>query len=350
MVTGERGYDPGLDNYFSSEEIRPTLSMVVPVWFPKDLPRPRMCRILSATLRDCGIYVEPSNIKVVVDGAPWCFEVLDEIRAETGIEFDEFHLDTNRGKGAAVRAGMRRALARSDVSFVVIRDADGDHFLNDLPHLFRIGKQILRETETDRVLVVGRRSSVHRPLGFFRGEYERLLNRVIVDALEFRLATQGKVLNTQYWMDDPPDLLSGYKLYSRATAEQALDVLSDRGEIAKGFDLERSGSDIVPFVEIVLAGGIVGEVPRVAYNEQPTSAYSGEHRPTFYGERIVWVFRRLNMEGHQAEQLLNNALPRSLLGTDSRGLEELRKLRTHVLQGLGMVAPTGEIPRGPAYC
>jgi len=348
MTTEEWTYDPGLDNYCSSEEIRPALGMVVPVWFPEDFPRVRMRRILSVTLRDCGFYVEPLNIKVVVDGAPWCSDVLDEVREETDIEFDDVHLETNRGKGAAVCAGMRRALARSDVAFVAVRDADGDHFLNDVPHLFRIGKQVVRETGNSSVLVIGRRSSVHRPLGFLRGEYERLLNRVIVDALMFDLARQGEVLNTQYWVEDPPDLQSGYKLYSRASVEQIVDVLSDRGE--DGEKAARYGSEIVPFVEIVLAGGIAGEISRVTYNEQPTSMYSGERRPVFYGQRTLWVFRRLNIETHQAKQLLDNGVSKSLLRTDPRGMEELRKLRAYVLEGLGAIAPAEEMPLGPAYC
>src|SRR5205823_10788948 len=125
---------------------------------------------------------------------------------------------------------------------------------DDLPHLFRLGEQIARETGCEQVLIVGRRTAVHPPLGWLRGEYEQVVNAVLVEALQFSLARRGRVLARQYWAAELPDLQSGYKLYSRGACEEAVAALRRAEERRPELLPLRRGMEILPFAAICSAG------------------------------------------------------------------------------------------------
>ena len=330
----------GLKYYAFSEEIKQELGMVIPVWFPEGMARDQIRRIVLTALRDCELYVLLPHLKVVVDGYGVCHEVLQEIQTEfegrVGSTFDLLTLQENRGKGGAVCAGMRKLLDDGKVRYLSVRDADGDHFLNDLPNLFRMGKQISEETSAKYVGVMGRRASLHRPLGFQRGEYEILLDRIVLETLKFALAKQDKVLNMQYFSTygEAPDFQSGYKLYNAESARLIVTVMEIEGEKSPDYDIVRYGIEIVPVVEILLKGGVWGEVNRMTYNEQPTTAYGGEKRVRFYGGKTAWLFRRLDINASQAAQFLDNAILRNVLSRDPDGLSELMAFRAYVLRVL----------------
>ena len=85
----------------------------------------------------------------------------------------------------------------------------------------------------EEVLVLGRRSSKQRPLGFLRGELEELADRVLLDALAYDAAVSGVPLRLECAtaVEEYPDFHSGYKLFSRRTAagEWAAAVISQPG-------------------------------------------------------------------------------------------------------------------------
>lgn len=153
---------------------------------------------------------------------------------------------------------------------------------------------------------------------------------------------------------DPPDFQSGYKLYNTESARLIVTVMDGEGEKNSDYDMVRYGIEIVPVVEILLRGGVLGEVNRMAYNEQPTTAYGGEERARFYGGKATWLFQRLKINPSQAAQFLNNAIPRSVLSRDSDGLSELMAFRAYVLRTLrgevGEAVAFGHGISEPAYC
>ncbi|MGQ9631423.1 MAG: hypothetical protein ACUVXI_14095 [bacterium] len=340
------GYDPALDNYYSLNAIKGELGMVVPVWFPEDTPGSSAERILRTALEDCTICVHPSRLLVVVDGSRVGLSAAESIRKGSP-DFEILFFEENRGKGAAVASGMESLLGMESVGLIAVRDCDGDHFIGDLPHLFRIAKQIIGENTNELVGVIGRRADLHRPLGFVRGEYELILDRLILEGLKFRLAREGMVLDCRYFApySDLPDFQSGYKVYSRASARLIVDAMSNRKDVFPDFDVMRYGCEIVPIVEIVLAGGILGEVGRIAYEAQPQTAYGGERRVEFYGRKAMWLLERLGIAPPLSKLLLDRAIVRSSLYKDAAGEKELMSFRDFVLRGEG-----GEPPRLSAYC
>jgi hypothetical protein len=73
-------------------------------------------------------------------------------------------------------------------SFADRRDADGDHALNDLLNLMRLALSLRTSEGIDALIIVGRRNHPHQALGWMRGEFESLLNRVLVEAVHFARA------------------------------------------------------------------------------------------------------------------------------------------------------------------
>ena len=69
-----------------------------------------------------------------------------------------------------------------------------------------------------------------------RGEFETLLNRVLVEAVSFALAQRQHILNTRYFslLGEYPDLHSGYKVYSRRVCELMVEA---RGNVRPGWAL-----------------------------------------------------------------------------------------------------------------
>jgi len=332
-----------LDYYLTSSDIRGKLGMVIPIWFPENMSKSEIVRILSLTMADVEFLIEPSHQVLVCDGQEYLKWIIDDIARTSRKSFVTLLTEQNKGKGGAVAHGMDYLLSNSNVDYLVIRDADGDHFINDVPNLVRLASQMCTQLHDNNILVVGGRVDVHRPMGFARGEYERLINDVIWHALQYSLARDGRVINMQYFAEHGliPDFHSGFKLYTHESAEIALEGLSTADHEIPELDMIRNGSETVPLVEIIARGGIIGQVNRITLETQPVVTFQTKNQAVRYGNRLLWTFVRLGVPFACAKQLLDNAIPRTLLYKDANYMEELMQMRKQVLVRLG---GTGDEP------
>jgi hypothetical protein len=319
--------------------MRRALGMVIPVWFPPSLPADQVRENLLATLHDCEHFLPWEHVVLVVDGDTRSYAIAQELqvscRQRHGQAFDLLYSAENRGKGYAVFLGAHWFLEKPDLEYLTIRDADGDHALNDLVNLMRLAFTLRVSEGTEALIIVGSRNHPHRALGWIRGEFETLLNRVLVDSARFALAQRQHVLNTRYFSlsGEYPDLHSGYKVYSRRVCELMVERLWERPPWV-GPEIYRYGVEAVPFIEGVMAGAIVGEITRLT-QEPHFSGHDAFARPKTNGSILLWTFLRLGIEPHQAAALLDNHLPRLTLWTDPQGRAFLLDLRRYVLEGLG---------------
>ena len=198
----------------------------------------------------------------------------------------------------------------------------------------RMAVALRADEGTDRVIIVGRRNHLHRALGWIRGEFETLLNRVLIDAVRFALAQRQQVLNTRYFSlsGDYPDLHSGYKIYSRRVCELMVERPWERPPWV-GTEIYRYGVEAVPFVEGVMAGAIVGELTRLT-QEPDFSGHGAFARPETNGSVLLWTFLRLGISGSHAAAILDNHIARLVLWTDPHGRASLQELRRYVLERL----------------
>ena len=318
--------------------MRRSLGMLIPVWFPPTLSDGQVRETLLDTLHDCEHYLPWEHVVLVVDGDARSYAVVQDLRTvcrqRHGQAFDVLYSAENGGKGAAVLRGTQWFLERDGLEYLITRDADGDHVLNDLVNLMRMALALRADGDTDRVIVVGRRNHLHRALGWIRGEFETLLNRVLVDALRFVLAQRQQVLNTRYFSlsGDYPDLHSGYKVYSRRVCELMVEHPWERLPWV-GPEIYRYGVEAVPFVEGVMAGALVGEITRLT-REPDFSGHGAFVRPETNGSVLLWTFVRLGIGAPQAATILDNHLPRLTLWTDPQGKSALLELRKYVMERL----------------
>ena len=56
--------------YPTRPDMRGRVGLVVPVWFPEDLPDAVCETLLRTTLADCGSCLRPEHVALVVDGVP----------------------------------------------------------------------------------------------------------------------------------------------------------------------------------------------------------------------------------------------------------------------------------------
>ncbi|NCO33205.1 MAG: hypothetical protein AUJ92_02220 [Armatimonadetes bacterium CG2_30_59_28] len=312
--------------------------MVVPVWFSPSTSAVDIRQLLKITVSDFESFVQPERLILVIDGPQLADSVADDLQKEEetspGGSFRVLHLPKNMGKGGAVVTGVEQLLEDTNIDMVMVRDADGDHVINDGPNLVRLGDQIASEQETDKWIVIGGRMDAHRPLGFIRGQYEEIVNSIIWNACLHHLAIKGKTLNTQYFAayGQIPDCESGYKLYGRQSCVHLIDGFARAADEQPDCDASRWSSEVLPLVETLVSGGIVGQVPRLTFNEQPTSSYDAAGRADCYAARLSWLLRRLDIPTDVGRQLIDNAFCRSLFLMEGNGKEELLTMRTATIR------------------
>jgi len=337
-----------LPHYYTARDLQGALAQVIPAWFSEDLPDDEVARFLAITLADAQVWSKPDHVVLVADGQERVARVAKEVAHALPEGGAEVHLlPANKGKGGALVVGLEICLAKAGVTHVVVRDADGDHLASDVPSFYRLARQMQDDLRSHAVLVVGGRSDVTRPMGLERGEYERLLNDVVWNALAFALAGQGQAVNTQYWAPygPYPDLQSGFKLYTRTSAEMAIAALTEETADEAAEDVLRWGGELLPVIAVVGSGGTLGQVVRLAIEEQPVTAYGGLVRHTTYGRKAAWCLRRLKLASGAAKQILDNALVRCPLYRSQAYRAELLELRSYVLAELG--AEAGSPPAFP---
>ena len=338
--------------YDTAKDIRGRLVTIVPVWYPEDLAGTSAAELLAETLGDIERVSRPEHVCLVVDGQPrWApvAEAEAEQVAENGGKPHVLVLPENEGKGAAVRAGMERMLDATDCPYFVVRDADGDHFTNDVPSLFRLARQIEGDADAGGVLVVGARADRRRPMGLVRGELERWVVSFIWDALRYGLAARGRAVNETFLgpYDPTPDLLSGFKLYTREAARLSAEgmtrAMADHPELRVG----RYAGEVVPVVETLLAGGVVGQMVRGTLEGQPVSGFASLKRLDVYPSRILWTAKRLELPPEVALQLFDNAVARTPLSSEAVFDAEFTEMRRFLTRQLD--APEGR-PTRSGYC
>jgi len=324
--------------------------MVIPAWFPSDLPAAEAAQLLFTTLVGGSGCVNADDLVVVSDGSPVASAAAVAVRQKLDEAWDGrfliLELEENEGKGAAIEAGICELLERrgAPLEWITVRDVDGDHLMDDLPHLYRAGTQLAEENPGKPACVIGRRNNVHAPLGWLRGEFELLLNEALIEAVAYALAGAGRVWDTRYLTARAPDLQSGYKLYSRAAAEVAVTGLQDESATYPDLRLMRTGMEIVPFVAVALEGGVFAEVERKTFYDQPITSYGRVDLAEFYGSKLSWAFLRCGVPVDQALLLIDGALARRPLFTDPAGREHALRMRGIVVRRLGE-PPSGEDPR-----
>lgn len=292
--------------------------------------------------------VDPTAICLSVDGAGPAASIASKIAAEYGVRLVQS--ERNRGKLSAVANGMRALLEDDRWRYLATVDQDGDHFANELLNFVRCAEHVTQQVNTDRILVLGSRLTRHRPLGFLRGEQEELANRLLLDALTYTAAINGKPLVWQYanGLEEAPDFHSGYKFFSRTTAAAVFlpePPLAGCDEAA----CYRHACEAVMTVEALHSGAIMAAVSRRTFDEQPISIFASINRARLAADMIIWPCKRLNIPGHFVEQWLTNHLHRLLLGTMApQGRDELIAIRNLVLQAFDCSTPTqvnDQLPR-----
>lgn len=321
--------------HLSITSLRPRVGMVIPTWFPDSLPQEEMQSVLTSCLVDAAHFAEPSNVLVVIDGSEASHRAAQSVQAELG-NFEILFKEQNEGKGGAVASGIERLLQNPNVQFIVTRDHDNDHLANDALNLVRLAAQLQRDTNSDCVMSIGRRSSVHRHLGFVRGEYEWLMNEVVFEAVKYALAREGKTVNTQYFAayEPVPDMQTGFKCYTRTTAQLLVDALQRAPQETPDLDVRRHGAEIPVIVETLLRGGTIGEVTRLAWENQPLTTYDLAGRVQVKGTVLAWSLRRADVPLAVARQLLSNAIARRLMAKEEKGLSDLLSLANWTLDKL----------------
>lgn len=316
-------------------QMKATTGMVIPVWYPESLPVETMEAVLAPCLVDVEPFAQAGNVIAVVDGSPQANVAAQRVRERLG-NFEILFNVQNQGKGGAVVSGIERLLQNPNVQFIVTRDHDNDHLANEALNLVRLAAQLQRDTGSDCVMSIGRRSSVHRHLGFVRGEYEWLMNEVVFEAVKFALAREGKTVNTQYFAayEPVPDMQTGFKCYTRATAQLLVNALQRAARELPDLDVRRHGAEIPVIVETLLNGGTIGEVTRLAWENQPLTTYDLAGRVQVKGTVLAWALHRCDVPLNVARQLLANAIARRLMAKEDKGLTDLLSLANWTLEKL----------------
>lgn len=110
----------------------------------------------------------------------------------------------NRGKGESIKSGLRHWLARPEIEFILLLDADGQH----LPE--EISRFLAAAAATAAGLFVGTRMHDVREMPFVRRTVNRYMSRRVS-----RLCRQ-----------EVPDTQCGYRMIQRALAPHLLDGTS----------------------------------------------------------------------------------------------------------------------------
>lgn len=324
-----------------SQHMRQSLGLVVPVWFAPDMPPDDMRRVLGQTLADSEFFLDPAHLVLVVDGcahaeAP-AEQAAEEFAARAGAAPVVLCKDLNEGQGGAVCFGFEWLMEHTPVAHFASRDADGDHDIYDLPQLFRLLTRMQEIEGSDLAYVLGQRGSLHRPMGFARGEYEWLLNELTVQAVRYEMAREGAAPDLRYCqlLPGPPDFQSGYKVYTRRTAELFVGALREADLREPAAKVLRWGIQFISTVELLLAGAAAGSLYRLTYDQQPQTTFeNADNRLIAYGQQFIWLFRRLQTPLSVALRWWDEAIQQMQWGTTPGGWEELLAMRRHVAQSV----------------
>ena len=328
-----------MESSYSSQEaltlMRHETGVVIPVYLPEGIDTASSESLLRDTVSMyCEQVSDPNVICLSVDGEGFGVEVAERIAKELGVS--KCVSSVNRGKLQAVRDGVRYLLKDKPPKYVAVVDQDGDHFANELLSFIRAAHHISDHLQTDRILILGRRISRHRPMGFFRGEIEELCDRVLLDALMYNAVAKQRPLALEYALayDEFPDFHSGYKLFSVSTAE-AVFLKQPQQMGLSDTCYYRHACEAVMVVEALQHGAYLGVVNRSTFNQQPISTFARLDRVKLASDKIIWPCKRLSIPLPFVQQWMANHIPRLLMGTIvPEGKNELEQIREVVIKTL----------------
>jgi hypothetical protein len=315
--------------------MRHETGVVISVYLPDSQDESAVEALLRDTVLMYGEQVsDPTAICLSVDGEQFGGEVVKRIAGEFGVSWCVNSV--NRGKLQGAINGVRCLLDNKKLKYVAVVDQDGDHFANELLNFTRAAEHICRGLGTDRILILGRRISRHRPMGFLRGELEELCDRILLDALTYNAAVKQRPLPLEHAVafDEFPDFHSGYKLFSRPTAERVF--LKEPQQMGVSDDCYyRHACEAVMVVEALECGAYLGVVNRSTFNEQPISTFGAFNRIQLAADKIIWPCKRLSIPLPFAKRWLANHITRLMLNTLAPdGKDELEQIRQVVIKSL----------------
>ena len=278
-------------------------SILIPVHFPPRIGPKVIRETLENTLLGQEAYCRPQNVLLVVDKETPAERVLEEAAPGSPLHgLPLLRLRRNRGKAGAIKLGLEALLDRSEAPFLITRDCDGDHFIEDLPALVRLAQDL----EGDRpVSVFGARPSLMKPMGWLREEWEKLTNALLIDCAVYLAARQEMVVDRRFWNGYSLDLQAGYRLYDRRAARIAISALSDLPDDPKAFVF---ACEPLPFLELVLEGGRVGQIRCTTRVDQPFSNYADFSLAQHYGGLLKYVGQRYRIPNAVLRTLFDNHL------------------------------------------
>ena len=312
-----------------------TTGIVVPVYIPKIVDTDQGQALLQdnvAALLPC--VDNPSAICLSVDGKENGQDIAQHLSQEMGVSYTV--APSNRGKLQSIRQGVQYLTGHDHFKYLAVIDQDGDHFGNELVNFIRTGEYIAEKRNDPRVIVLGRRPSLHRPMGLLRGELEELADRVLLDILMYHAAVTNKPLPLEYvlTLGDPPDFHSGYKLFDWKTAQSVFLSPPVQSGVSDRCYFHHAVEAVI-VVEALESGAYLGAVNRTTINEQPMSTFGLYDRIQLVADKMIWPARRLDIPVSFISQWLSNHIPPLLLNTlVPDGKEELKQIRMTVLNTL----------------
>jgi hypothetical protein len=316
----------------SHDALQHATGIVIPVYLPDGIPAQRSLALLRDTIAAyCAQVADPAHVCLSVDGEACGGDAARELARAFGTQVRV--APHNRGKLQAAAQGAHALLDTPELTYIAVVDQDGDHFANELLNTVRAARHVAAQTGEAEVMVLGRRISPHRSMGWLRGELEDLADRVLLDALQYHAAATGRPLRLEYGtlLDRYPDFHSGYKLFDRATAEQVFTApprpagVSDDGYY-------RHACEAVMSVEALVHGARLVVVNRSTFNAQPISTFGRFDHVQFTADMIIWPCKRLDVPPAFVRQWLANHIPPLQLNTLApEGPAELRRVQNRVL-------------------
>lgn len=319
----------------SQQVMQKDTGIVVPVYIPPEVDADLSISLLQdnvAALLPC--VDNPAAICLSVDGEGNGENIAQHLSREVGVSITI--APTNRGKLQSIRQGVQYLDLHQSYKYLAVIDQDGDHFGNELLNFIRTGEYIAEKRHDPRVVVLGQRQSLHRPMGLLRGELEELADRVLLDMLMYHAAITGKPLPLEYvlTLGETPDFHSGYKLFDQETARAIFLSPTNLSGVSERCYYHHA-VEAVLVVEALESGAYLGTVNRSTVNEQPISTFGLYNRIQLVADKIIWPARRLDIPTPFIAQWLANHIPPLLLNTlVPEGKEELEQIRKTVLNTL----------------
>ncbi|HUV14853.1 MAG TPA: hypothetical protein VMY18_14515 [Acidobacteriota bacterium] len=322
----------------SIDQVRDLVAVVVPVYFDPSVSEDQIYNILEPVFRGQALFCRPERSLVLVDRDTTAERVLLSSPNASFSGLPIHVLPENRAKAGAVSAGLARILENPDNRFVITRDCDGDHVAEDIPRLVSLAFEIQDQVENELVSVIGARPSLEKPMGWVREQWELLTNRILLDLVRFSLARTGAVIDERFWGGQDPDLQSGYRLYSRKAAEETVRCIE---ALPEDRTIWTFSCEYLPFAELMIRGGIFGQVQRLTLVEQPVTSYGSVDLAEVYGRLMVYVASNYEIPASVLLQVFDNAVGSlSLFYTDRR--EELLRCRR-------LISVDAPMLRGPQF-